>query len=105
GRLDRRRAVRPVGRLHLGDRRRGGDRLPRAPAGALAAPARADGPGRRSRRQRGLTVRARLPVEPRAHFTLPANEMTLRICSALLAIAAFNLAAAQSYPVKPVRLI
>jgi tripartite-type tricarboxylate transporter receptor subunit TctC len=29
----------------------------------------------------------------------------LRICNALLVIAAFNLAAAQSYPVKPVRLI
>ncbi|HKA41309.1 MAG TPA: tripartite tricarboxylate transporter substrate binding protein [Burkholderiales bacterium] len=31
--------------------------------------------------------------------------MTTRICSTLLAVAAFNLAAAQSYPVKPVRLI
>ena len=31
--------------------------------------------------------------------------MIIRICSALLVIAAFNLAAAQSYPVKPVRLI
>jgi len=31
--------------------------------------------------------------------------MTTRICSTLLAVAAFNLAAAQTYPVKPVRLI
>jgi len=31
--------------------------------------------------------------------------MTIRICSALLVVAAFDLAAAQSYPVKPVRLI
>ena len=32
-------------------------------------------------------------------------QLTIRICSALLLAAAFNLAAAQSYPVKPVRLI
>jgi tripartite-type tricarboxylate transporter receptor subunit TctC len=32
-------------------------------------------------------------------------KRTIRICSALLLAAAFNLAAAQSYPVKPVRLI
>ena len=32
-------------------------------------------------------------------------NLTSRICSALLLAAAFNLAVAQSYPVKPVRLI
>src|SRR5450755_4470648 len=32
-------------------------------------------------------------------------KRTIRVCSAALFTAAFNLAAAQSYPVKPVRLI
>ena len=32
-------------------------------------------------------------------------NLTIRICSALLLASAFNLAAAQSYPVKPVRLV